>query len=194
MGFKISEEKLKLGSSDQYYKAILNVQYAETDDAEYISAAIFQDVLEPEQLAGLVEKTFRQPDAFLNEGFGRYLLAAIRRMRLNDEIAKLKNYPLSPLDKYREIISNSEEKQRAVDLIREYADKDDEQWRMIWLIYLWEDMFSYSAREAIEEITTMGTLPDIVRLWAKKKAETTCGLNHLHECSYLEAGECFGGE
>jgi hypothetical protein len=212
LGFKINERKLKLGSGEEYLEAVSKGTYATTkelDAPDYISAVIFADVLEAEQMVGLVERVISNPDEYLNEGFGRLVLGAIRRMRVNDIVAKRKNYYRSPRDRFAELLSeNADIVSRTVDLLEKYAQAHNEAWRTIWLMFVLADAsaefmrdkeLSSRVKNTVKAIQAAGDVSLVVQLWAKKLfssevKERPSLVEELHEAGYLEAGvRLYGG-
>jgi hypothetical protein len=214
IGFKISTSKVKLGSSEEYFEALAKVKYATTEapsGSDYISAAVFDDVIEPKQMVELVARTVGSPDEHLSEGFGRLCLGAIRRMRLNAVVALLKNYPSSPRDEFTALLSNNTHVvERTVELLQKYAQTNDEVWRTVWLLFVMDDMNPGSMEdrkladrmtETVKAIRAAGNVPLVARLWANKlwsvepvKFQNPALVEEVHDADYLEAGiRCYGG-
>jgi hypothetical protein len=203
MGFRINMNKVKLGSSGEYLDAVAKGAYAKTDDSSrYVSAAVFSDVVEPKQMVDLVARVVREPDKYLNEGFGRLVLGAIRRMRLNHEVALQQNYPDSPRTAFAEQLSSNDELVSAtLSLLERYLSTNDEDWRSVWLLYVMEDINitpSLTSRfnDLVKEFQKKATGPQLAGLWARKlwpakqtKTEVKIEeLEELHELGYIETG------
>ncbi|MDD4977178.1 MAG: RNA-directed DNA polymerase [Gallionella sp.] len=203
IGFKINSSKLKMGSSEEYLEAIAKAKYASTKGPEnsYISAAVvFDDVVKPELMVELVARAVENPDKYMNEGYGRLILGAIRRMRLNNEVALMKNYNMSPLlDEYRNLLSGKTEIiNKAIELLHEYAHKEDEAWRTVWIIFVMHDVQSSRLEKVVRAIQKNDSTPPIVRLWASRlwsrETKMAAGMvEELHDINYLDAGKRFEG-
>ncbi len=203
LGFTLNPSKIRLGSAEEYLDAIAKVRYSVTEGEDgYISAAVFDDVMTADVLSDLVARAVRSPDDYLNEGFGRLCLSAIRRMRLNAEVALIKNYPESPLDKFTERVGADANLIRAaLALLEQCADRAEETWRTVWLLYLLRDLvptgikdrhLAERAKASIEQIGDSDAVPLVSRIWARRlirsdipKQQST---EELHTLGYLEAG------
>ncbi len=212
MGFKVNVSKIKLGSSEEYYDALAKGRYAATGKVskdDYISAAVFEDVVEPELLVELVARALKNPERYLNEGAGRLTLGAVRRMRLDAVAGRIRAYIESPRDRFTQLLARDGELVgAAVDLLESYSRAADEEWRIVWLLYLMEDMqeVKWSRRKLVERMSrTVRTIeknpnmPPVVRLWAKRvligdPVLAANVLEEIHEADYLDAGvRCLGG-
>jgi hypothetical protein len=211
IGFKINSSKLKLGSSEEYLDAVTKAKYATSQNTEssYISAAVvFDDIVNPELLVELVARAVANPSKYMNEGYGRLILGAIRRMRLNDQVAGEKNYNLSPLlENYSNLLSSkSEIINSAIDLINKYSKTEDEIWRTVWLIYVMNDVQSNKLNKMVKRIQTKDGAPLLARLWAQnlkphgenliwsRRATLKGGtVEEFYDDNYLEAGKKFVG-
>jgi len=201
IGFRINRAKLKLSSSEQYLAAVAKGKYATTTSVEgYISAVVFDDVVEPNKLVELVSRAIAQPSEYLNEGFGRLILGAIRRLRLNERLALRKNFPGSPRDEFSaELAKKTDTIARATELLDSYGQNADEVWRVVWLLFVMDDMRpsdrSLAARceAAIEAVRTSSDSPLLVRLWANKlrggkPGTSPATVEELHDLGYFECG------
>lgn len=202
IGFKINMSKLRLGSSEEYLAAVNSAKYAITKklgEEGYISAVVFDDVIEPELMLELITRAVENPEKYMNEGYGRLILGAIRRMRLNDEVARRKNYSNSPLEEYRKLLSKSTEiVRKAIELLQKYVHIENEVWRTVWLLFIMKDMDSDQVEKIVGEIQTEDSTPLITRLWASKlwshgTTITERAIEELDDVSYLEAGERLAG-
>jgi hypothetical protein len=149
LGYKINSDKVKLGTGQEYLDAVSNVRYERTtglarstpEGSKYINAAIFTDMIEPQQLVDLVQKTVQNPEEHLNEGLGRLQLAALKKLRINGLIAYNRNYPGSLRGNFSERLSNNLEVMRTVtELLKAYSPDQQQIWRSIWLLYLSQDI------------------------------------------------------
>ena len=207
IGFKINSSKLKLGSSEEYLDAVTKAKYATSRNPEssYISAAVvFDDIVNPELLVEFVARAVANPNKYMNEGYGRLILGAIRRMRLNDEVAEKKNYNLSPLlENYSNLLSKKTEIiDSAIKLLKKYAKTENEIWRTVWLIYVMHDVQSNKLNKLVRGIQSKAGTPLLARLWAKnlkphpenvfwsRRANLKVGtVEELYDDNYLEAGK-----
>jgi hypothetical protein len=207
LGFKINKSKVKLGSKEEYLEAIAHDKYATTKEAKdgYISATAFDDVAAPNLLLSLITRALQNPKDLLTEGFGRLSLGAIRRIRLNHNVVvEGKNYPHSPWEEYQDQLSKNDDLvKRALDLLEIYLKDADESWRVVWLIYMLDDVDSEQAiepkrqprkQELLQSASTIGST-EVVRLWARKAlARGERGeVEELHELGYLEGGARYYG-
>ena len=199
--FRVNRAKVRIGTAEEYLAAVAKGKYATTssDSSSYISAVVFDDVVEPRQLAELVARAIAEPEDRLNEGFGRLILGAIRRMRLNEELVIRKNHPGSPRQDFAGVLSsNTATVERAIDLLETYARDPNEAWRAVWLIFVMKDIKPWHAhlrarREAVgEAIATSAHTPEVVRLWAMGMQEAPDlqpeRVERLHDLGYLETG------
>jgi hypothetical protein len=194
--FEISTSKVKIGSGNEYLDAIAKGGYAQTEhDGKYISAAIFSDVIAPDTLVELVSKVIKEPDMFMNEGLGRLLLGAVRRMRLNAELATQMNHRDSPLSRFDLAI---EERKGLVDsavqLLERYSTQKEEAWRAVWIAYVFSDYIRESTRKSIGANPAVSP---VVHLWTSRgkpapnmKSDNPMGLFDLN---YLEEGRRYRG-
>jgi hypothetical protein len=194
--FAISVRKIKIGSSSEYLNAIRKAGYAKTEEHDnYISAVVLSDVIAAEGLVELVAQVINQPDELMNEALGRFLLGAVRRIRLNDHVAMRMNYPESPLSQFDEGISEREALvDSAAELFERYATQADEAWRAVWVAYVFS---AYLPKSICKAIRANSTVPPVVQLWTpggdssgKVKADKTAFPEDL---SYLEEGRRYRG-
>jgi hypothetical protein len=196
IGFRINISKLRLGSSEEYLNRVNSAKYAMTKvENGYISAVVFDDIISPELMVKLIARAIENPEKFMNEGYGRLILGAIRRMRFNDEVAQRENYPQpnSPLEEYRKLISkNAEIVTKATKLLQEYVQKKDEEWRTVWLLFVMNDIDSDQVKKIVREIQEKASAPIITRLWANKLWPHGATMNskaeELDDMNYLDAG------
>ncbi|MGD0663044.1 MAG: RNA-directed DNA polymerase [Syntrophorhabdales bacterium] len=214
VGFHLNTAKVKLGSCEEYLEAITKIKYAPPEaqsGSDYPSVAIFDDVIEPDQMVKLIERVVSSPDDYLNEGVGRLIIGAIRRMRFNAAVAARKNYPRSPRDEFIEMLSNNTSViEMAIALLRKYALFNNELWRTAWLLFIMDDMNPNSIKdkdlasrlkETIATLRGESNVPLVARLWANRlwsvdvieRLEPSL-IEELHDVDYPEAGRrCYGG-
>jgi hypothetical protein len=208
LGYKINSDKVRLGTGQEYLDAVSHIRYEKTtglarstpEGSNYINAAIFTDIIEPQQLVDLVQKTVQNPDEHLNEGLGRLQLAALKKMRVNGWIAWERNYPRSLCKDFSEQLSNNVEVMRAVtELLKAYAPDQQQIWRSIWLLYLSQDIDTSRMRDqntarslkaTLQQIRKANNVPGVVKLWANAPFETfdEDTIEQLHDSEYVECG------
>jgi hypothetical protein len=206
LGFKIKQSKVKLGSTEEYFDAIANGRYATTTEDEhgYISATAFEDISAPDQLVTLIGRAVKSPDDLLTEGFGRLTLGAIRRIRINEEVAYTKNYPRSPLEKFTNLLSADKELiGNAFNLLEKYLQSGDESWRATWMLYMLIDAHPIESRlrQKLSDLVDFAASEhgqSLAGLWARSMfAHQTPRpeLEELHELGYFEGGiRCYGSD
>jgi Reverse transcriptase (RNA-dependent DNA polymerase) len=130
LGFEINDQKLKLGTGEEYLEAISNLKYAKIPKTEYIDASVQPDIYEPEDMMKQILESLRKPDEFLHQGFGRLQMASLRRMQVRGLFTERVGYEESPLDGFRGIFSeNSEALNLIVERLEDYSQKSNETWR-----------------------------------------------------------------
>ena len=188
IGFKVNMSKLKLGSGRDYLEAIGAAGFAKTDDYhEYTSAAIFSDVVAPAALVALVAKVISNPEEHMNEGLGRLLLGAIRRLRLNAAVASECNYPQSPATQFNdELGGRGQICAAAAKLLLTYAADGNEDWRAVWIAYVFSDHLSDKTRQAVIGLNSVSSL---VRIWTQWRNDDYLGDKiTIEDMGYLEQG------
>jgi len=187
-GFTVNMDKVKLGSANEYLEAVSQVGAVKTGEGilgtRYISAAIFNDVLSPAGLVELVQQAVENPDERMNEGLGRLILGAIRRMRLNAEVAALKNYPESPLNQFDAALDEEGELlEKARKLFERYVVDKDEEWRAVWLAYVFTERVTKKTKIPANKVSP------VVRKWASFVyfgPGSTLTSDPISELGYLE--------
>lgn len=192
--FAISTPKVKIGTGNEYLDAIAKGGYARTEDeGSYVSAAIFSDVIAPQTLVELVAKVIKEPDMWMNEGLGRLVVGALRRMRLNDELATRMNYTESPLLRFESGIQEIKGLiASAAELLERYSTQQEEAWRAIWIAYVFSDHVPDSL---LKMIRTNRAVSPVVQLWASPAARSasTSDETSIDELSYVEQGRRYRG-
>jgi hypothetical protein len=165
LGFKANISKVKLGSSSDYLGAISSRAAAKTEtDGNYISAVVLSDVVAPEVLVELIERVIAAPDDYMNEGLGRLLLGAIRRLRLNDNIAINMNYPRSPLGVFDEAMKGKQRLSADAALLFQKYATNGEHWRAAWIAYVLARNLPATARDAV---LANAAISPLVQRWAQ---------------------------
>jgi len=199
-GFEVNMSKLRLGSKEQFVQAIYGVNYADSVKDEYFSATILANVIDPEQLIKLIEQALLNPDRYLTDGYGRFILGALRKIRFNGHISELQSTQTSPHYDFTELLYASDTIfDNTLDLLEKYARTNTESWRMIWLLYLMEDFgISKDTEKKLNMIYNFNHISNLVKLWIKKLIEYRHKQPKVfefdrHENNYLEEGlEIYG--
>jgi len=194
--FAISISKVKIGSGSDYLDAIRKAGNARTEEQDnYISAAILSDLIAPEGLVELVAQVINQPDELMNEALGRFLLGAVRRMRLNGDVAvEQMTYGDSPLSQFDEGIDKRKGLvDSAVHLLEQYSSQRDEEWRAVWIVYVFSEHLPASVCRAIQANRTVSP---IVRLWMHG-GDSSVKVKHDNavfpdDLNYVEEGRRYG--
>lgn len=193
IGFKINMSKVRLGSGQEYFDAIAKVKHVSTDlQPGYISAAIFDDIITPEDLITLIEHAINKPEELINEGFGRLLMGAVRKLSINSEVMEAKNYYRERQDPAEEVHQLLRERKDVIGqaemLLRRYASDPNEDWRATCLIYIVGD---FLPEDTMNDIRTSKMVGPITRLWARRSCGTTKrsrSLLELVDLDYLDEG------
>ncbi|HKF44473.1 MAG TPA: RNA-directed DNA polymerase [Thermoanaerobaculia bacterium] len=213
LGFTINSTKLRLGSSEEYLEAISKVRYESTvgdPGSPYVSTAVFGDVVPPDVLTGAVSQVMTNPELYLNEGFGRLALGAIRRMRADSVMAARMHYEKSPRDSFRELLTKKSSVVRdMIGHLNAFRRSPEAAWQSVWILYVADDLeldrmedqaLARELRSVVAEIRSEST-EAIVRLWASRLwlSGSQCELSlakieAAHAASYPESGRiCYGG-
>ena len=195
IGFKVNMSKVKLGSGQEYFDAIAKVRHMSTDlQPGYISAAIFDDIITPEDLIRLIEQVINKPDELMNEGFGRLLMGAVRKLRINSEIMDSKNYYLElqdPDSKFSDLLHKRQDLiGKAGALLRRYAYDPNEDWRGACIIYI----MGFIPGDTMKDIATSEKVGPITHLWARRSCyPRSKNYYEFLDLDYLDQGrECHG--
>jgi hypothetical protein len=185
IGFTVNMAKVKLGSANEYLDAVSRVGAAKTEaDGHYISAAVFDDVLNPSSLVELIRQAVENPADRMTEGLGRLILGAIRRMRLNAEVAVLKNYVGSPLDRFDEALGRERDLlEKAGKLFAGYVTDKSEEWRAVWMAYVFSEGVTASTKIPANNVSP------VVRKWvsmAYRGAGFGQTIEPISDLGYLE--------
>ncbi|MGD9251831.1 MAG: RNA-directed DNA polymerase [Desulfobacterales bacterium] len=200
LGFTLNQQKIRLGSGTDYFKAINTVKYAEDMESEYLSAPLFADTIDPEQLFQLIKIALNNPERYITVGVGRLLITELRRLRTEEGNAAH--------DRFAEtLVKDSVTRERIVELMTTYSGDQHENWRTVWLLYLAADLLLLKDKESSEfklasKLSHSQTGHPLVRLWARrvlspekamqpaKDFDTWFGLLELN---YLEVGQTLYG-
>jgi Reverse transcriptase (RNA-dependent DNA polymerase) len=207
IGFEIGEQKLKLGTGEQYLEAASRLKYAVIPKTEYIDAAVQPDVFAPEDMLTQVIASLKDPDEFLHQGFGRLQMAFLRRMRVRGEFSQEQGYETSPAEEFAEFLSESEEALLLIKKrLKDYSNSENDAWRLVWVLYLCKSLQKTATTngklhsdiiDTIDQISQSQTVNPVGRLWASKAKSDRRPLEigelveKIHALGYLEAGRAW---
>lgn len=171
-GFSINDGKVVLGSSSEYFRAAAiaasrhDVQIKVGQPPSYLGPLLFTRVIDPDQLVKLIEVVATEPSRYLTVRVGRLLLREIRKLRTNASTGSL-------LHKYfaEKLLLNSALREKLRALVLHYANRNGEEWRLIWLLYVLEDLIPLHDKTSLEyrlvlKIAGLPHLQPVARLWA----------------------------
>lgn len=200
LGFALNQKKIRLGSGTDYFKAINTVKYAEDMDSEYLSAPMFADIIDPDQLFQLFKIALNNPERYITVGVGRLLITELRRLRTEEGNAAHAQFAET-------LVKDSVARDRIVELMATYSGDHHESWRTIWLLYLAADLLLLKDKKSNEfklasKLSHSPTGHPLVRLWARrvlspeKSMQTAKDFDAwfgLLELNYLEVGQTLYG-
>jgi hypothetical protein len=208
LGFEINDQKLKLGTGEEYLEAISNLKYAKIPKTEYIDASVQPDVYVPKDMMDQILESLRKPGEFLHQGFGRLQMASLRRMRVRGLFSETVGYEDSPLDDFGEILSENLEALKLIaERLEDYSQKNDETWRLVWVLYLCKFLVETSAKDQksrsrisdlIDQIAHSKSVDPVCGQWAsggkaKRAIVENEKIEEVHDLEYLEAGKAWYG-
>jgi hypothetical protein len=200
IGFQINVKKVKVGSGQEYLDAISQLKYATKNvEVGYVSTVIFRDIVTPKDLVTVIDQTLSLPDERLNEGLGRYQLAALRRLRSNAVIAEGANFQSTPIESFSELLSTNAIVEKVTRLLKTYSVTQSESWRTIWLLYLKQDISEHfipdrrlrtQLDEIVRGIVNSPSIAPAVRFWARGISSHNLHnqIDLLHELDYVQQG------
>jgi hypothetical protein len=200
IGFQVNSQKVKMGSGQEYLNAISQLKYATKNvEVGYVSTVIFRDVVTPKDLVAVIDQTLSLPDERLNEGLGRYQLAALRRLRSNAVVAEGANFQSTPIEDFSELLSTNAIVEKVTKLLKTYSATQSESWRTIWLLYLRKDFsapsipdrrISTQLDETVRDIANSPSVAPAVRFWARGISSRNLydQIDLLHELDYVQQG------
>jgi hypothetical protein len=209
-GFEINEAKLKLGTGTEYLEVVSRLQDGTTEKTQYIDAAIQPGVFPAEDMHTQVTRILLAPEEYLNQGFARMLMAAIRRMRVRALFSNKQGYAHPPDNQFETLLSDDAQViDRICELLEGYAQDASNAWRLIWILNLCKsitiDSISDPGRRAklegvLQGIRRSDTLPMVVRLWSSTMPDfpdppkISKNVEDLHDLDYVaEGAACYGG-
>jgi len=192
--FRINPRKTKVGDEREYLSAINEIHSAETTGENgYVSAVELSGVVDPDALAGLIARAIVRSED-LTEGMGRFLMQAVRRMRLNDDLVKGRNFPDSPLTRLGEALTSAVQQETLVAALKKYANRGDE-WRFIWLLYVAENHKGYAAKTFVKS-ANLSALSPVTRAWvarARGGRGEQLTIDQQHDMPYVDVGRTLYG-
>ena len=201
LGLKINLRKVRIGSRKDYLQPVVEPKPARSPRYVLGLDNGIKGQIDPEQLALLVARSLDSPDDFLNEGFGRYLLGAMRRYRLNLAVRRRTSHDEGALqDRLQGLLRGGSKVARA--RLDEYSKEARHTWRAIWVMYLIEQQGAANeASQELDQVEKSMQMPLVAKLWARRCRLRMGGEparladESLHDLSYVDAGKrCYGEE
>ncbi len=192
--FRINPRKTRVGDENEYLSAISKIRDAKTEGENgYVSAVELSGVVDPGTLAALIARTIFRPED-LTEGMGRFLMQAVRRMRLNDDWVKGRNLPDSPLRPFGQALALAVPAEAVGVALQKYANSAEE-WRFIWVLYVAEDLGRKAMGTFVKSIDS-SVLSPVARAWlarARGGAGQKLTIDQQHDMPYGDAGRALYG-
>jgi hypothetical protein len=208
IGFELNENKIWLGTAEEYLESASKLTFAQTEESKYIDSAIQPGVFRPNDMMEQVRACLDKPEDRLHQGFGRLQMASIRRMRVRGMYSDAKGLEKSPADQFRDSLSRDPQTiDRICELINSYYNSKGNTWRLMWLLFLCKDVQRRDIDSALrdklassmEQITRSTDMPLVVRLWAlpmdkyPSSERWKKNIEDLHALSYEDRGKfCYG--
>lgn len=211
IGLDINERKVWLGSGEEYLNSVASQKFGKTQATEYSGGATTQPgVFEPEYMLTSIATTLEKPDEYLHQGYGRYQMAALRRMRVAGIYSDSHRLGISLSTQFGALLTKSTVVvQKICDRLEEYSRDNANTWRLVWVLYLCKDISSTGLADAavksrldaaLDGIRKSPTLSPVARLWAANMpgypqiSKSTAEIEQLHSLDYLDRGQrCYGG-
>jgi hypothetical protein len=201
MGFQINDKKTFLGTAEQYLDLLAKAKRANKEGGQYLTP-VPTDILDPDTMVAQIGLTLKDPDHFITDGFGRMQLASLRKMRVNAAGVTVQGKP--PQKAFSEALSrNHDLVRRGLALLKKYAVTQGEEWRAVWILYLFRDLnvgslpadLAKEVQKVLDDTQKSGNVASIVRLWARQPpaAPTEAAANALFEADYVKAGQLYYG-
>ncbi len=106
IGLDINERKVWLGSAEDYLNSVANQKYGKTQPTEYSGGATVQPgITDPEFLLASIATTLGKPDEYMHQGFGRFQMGALRRMRVAKIYSDSHNLGISPSAQFATLLT-----------------------------------------------------------------------------------------
>jgi hypothetical protein len=197
-GFRINSGKLRLGQGQEYLDAVSKLQYGLAELGDYVSPAVVRDLLRAPDIVTLIANSLHNPDKYLNEGFGRFQMATIRKYRFNVDVAEIiKSDYESTLPAL--LSSDARIPEKFLDCLHAYFSDSKEVWRAVWLLYVAKDFdfnqmskmnkrTSHEIRTMIDSIVSKPSSDPLLKLWATPRLNFRVDVEQVHDLSYIESG------
>jgi hypothetical protein len=199
LGFTINPKKTWLGTTEDYVDFLDKVKASPRQGyLTPVPSNIFDAGLMVRQIA----LTLSDPNRYLTDGVGRTQMAALRRLRAGSlEGAASTKEAHSNFSKV--LSSDAALVRRGLELLTTYQRAAAEDWRAVWILYLFRDVNDAALQAAVREQfravmrATAETAPvPVVRLWARPAPAATPGGKEsiaLFDSDYLQAGRLYHG-
>jgi len=214
-GYQVNPSKLRLGSGQEYLDSVSRLKYKpDTDAMGYVRPTVLRDLMRREDIVKTISMSVSEPDKYLNEGFGRFQLAVIRKFRFNESVAQIVKQIVGeedldieekegqgPSTLGRLFAENRELINRMIERLQKYSQDPSEVWRTVWLLYVLkivdiEHLTKVDADTALRLDNITSTVESsaagiLARLWASAKAGTVVtgeNVENLHDLGYMESG------
>lgn len=210
IGLDINDQKLKLGTGEDYLKAMSKLKYEVIPQSQYAHTS---ENIASLDVNGIFENIFaclKSPDEKLHRGFGRMFMGLLSSMRVHASFARARgDTALQPEGEFSNLLVQSSE---ALALIAErleaYRTGPQNNWKLIWVLYLCKSIPEENAKKSeltskifdlIDEIRQSPALDPVARLWAirtttdRNPEETLRLVEYVHGLEYLEAGRAWHG-
>jgi Reverse transcriptase (RNA-dependent DNA polymerase) len=210
IGFEVSESKIWLGSGEEYLEAASKLRYALTGTDNYVQPTAQPEIIEPSAMLAQIKSCLEKPNDYLHQGFGRFQMAAIRRMRVRGLYSDAKSLGASPSSQFAELLAGDAAAINLIcDLLVEYSGDDSNTWRLIWLLCLCKSLNGVPVNDkplrqklddVIRGINRSQKVAPVSRLWATAMPEFPGArrkwidaIEDLHALDYLDRGKrCYG--
>ena len=169
-------------------------------ESEYLSAPMFADTIDPEQLFQLIKIALNNPERYITVGVGRLLITELRRLRTEEGNTAHARFAET-------LVKDSGTRDRIVELMARYSRDQHESWRTVWLLYLAADLLLLKDKQSNEfmlarKLSHSSSADPLVRLWARRVLGPEKSMPAvkdfdawfgLLELNYLEVGQTLYG-
>jgi len=192
-GFEINAEKTRAGTVDDYLSATSGRTVKQTKgDRDYINPVIFSDTVDPNGLLKLLDLAVNNYDRYMTEGYGRLVVALIRKRILTTKIHE--SMTCKPDEKFD--VSLGEQPAlmgKLHSLLQDFLQRNDQTWRISWLLFVIAEMPGQSLKSTVEKIFHDKKLPPLVRLRAARilsnRESSSAEIEQFHDMGYLDEGQ-----
>jgi hypothetical protein len=209
IGWEINDNKVWLGTSEDYLQAVSKMKYGATAGTDYVNSAVQPGVYNASSILGTIKTCLAKPDDYLHQGFGRLEMGAIRRMRATGIFSDAQQYAASPDAQFGELLGEDSPTITTIcNLLDQYSQTHTNSWRLVWLLYLCKDLgtthvsdktLQKKLADISSRIQADSALPPVCRIWAKSMPrypnidKTPAQIEELHKLGYIERGQaCYG--